>query len=64
MFDLLCFRINRLGDTKLLSNHIVDLEIGGAEVVGPLRCAMDFIHTYHGDFSAELGKVLDKEAFW
>lgn len=49
--------------SQLLSDHIIDLEVGGSEVVRPFRCAMNLINADHGYLPAELGEILNEEPF-
>lgn len=49
-------------EAQLLPDHIVNLEIGRPEVMGPFTGAMDLIDADHRDLSIEARKVLDEKA--
>ena len=58
------FGVVFLEGSQLLSDHIIDLEVGGAEVVRPLRSAMNLINTDHRYLPSKLGEILNEEPFW
>ena len=49
---------------EFFSDHLVQHQICGSEIMGPLAGAVDFINTDHRDFSPELLQVLCEQTFW
>lgn len=49
--------------SKFLFYHLVQHQVRWSEIVGPLTCTVNLIHTNHWDSSAKLRQILHKQPF-